>query len=71
MRVVSGVLNRRAQSEQSQTVGFGDFKASTQRLRASLPPRTASGVLHRRVTARIAKLLASLIPGVAVLLYAK
>ncbi len=65
-RIVGGI-----QPQTSQTVGFGDSKASTSRLRGSLPPRRGSGVVSRSVTARRAKLLASLIPGVAVLLYAK
>ena len=81
-RQTVGIVNsgplRRAQgvkqlcdSQHSQIVGFGDYKASTSRLRGSLHPRRASGVLLLRVTARSAKLLASLIPGVAALLYAQ
>ncbi len=54
-----GIVPSLCDSQRSQTVGFGDYKASTSRFRGSLPPRRASGVLSRRVTARGAKLVAS------------
>ncbi len=59
-----GIVQLPCDGQKSQIVGFGDFKASTSRLRGSLHPRTASGVLSPSK----AKLLALLIPVFAVLL---